>query len=169
MDDHNKNSKSTDKTPAQIADNLIQKTAAGLFLLAASYALSAAIIVSSEESGSYLENVKLALRLIVLVIVFPAFFSFIRMRISRKEYCQESEGYIAEMFKQACVYGFSFTFISLLILKFLVPLYGNDLPADFFINIIMALSLGVFSITFYLLIRDDDDDLVEDDFEGGDA
>ena len=50
-----------------------------------------------------------------------------------------------------------------LILEPLSKKYLTELPTDFFINLILCLTLGVFSLTFFFLNRDDDDDL-EDEF-----
>ncbi len=90
---------------------------------------------------------------------------FARLIKRQKSKCSEADGYLVEMFKRASAMAFSLTFVFLMILEPVTEKYLAGLPAPFFINATLAFSLGVLSVGFFRLARDDGDDESDDDFD----
>ena len=157
--------KSTAKkeSPAQTVDRLLQRSAIGLFLLSLAYAMSATMYLVSDEVAGYMDRAQLALGILILLIVFPAFLKYLRLKYRRESECPATGGYIVEMFKKAGAKAFSLTFIFLIALELVAEKYLTDLPTPFFIKTILSFNLGVFSITFFRWVRDDDES--DDDFD----
>ena len=164
MSDHNNNPAAEQVQPAQIVDSFMQRTALGGFLLALAYAMSAAMLVTSPEVAEVLDNLQLGLGILVILVVFPAFLRIVKLRRRSGSDCEETDGYIVAMFKKASTNAFSLTFVFLIIMQVVTEKIQTGLPASFFVDIILAFTLGVFSITFFMLVRSDSDE-TEDDFD----
>jgi len=163
MDDHNSKLANRKESPAQLLDKFLQRTAVGVFLLTIKYVVSAAGFVVSDELADHAGWLQIVLSILVLVVVFPAFLKYLNLH--RKKECPDTSGYVIEMFKKSAVKAFSLTFVFLIAVKWMAGNYLMGLPTLFFINAILAFTLGVFSITFYLLLRTDDDQDPDDDFD----
>ena len=164
MSDHNNNPAAEQVQPAQIIDSFMQRTALGGFLLALAYAMSAAMLVTSPEVAEVLDNLQLGLGILVILVVFPAFLRIVKLRRRSGSDCEETDGYIVAMFKKASTNAFSLTFVFLIIMQVVTEKIQTGLPASFFVDIILAFTLGVFSITFFMLVRSVSDE-TEDDFD----
>lgn len=164
MSDHNNNPAAEQVQPAQIIDSFMQRTALGGFLMALAYAMSAAMLVTSSDLAEVLDKLQLGLGILVILVVFPAFLRIVKLRRRSGSDCEETDGYIVAMFKKASTNAFSLTFVFLIIMQVVTEKIQTDLPASFFVDIILAFTLGVFSITFFMLVRSDSDE-TEDDFD----
>ena len=168
MNDRQETPTASKKSPAQIVETLLQRTAIGLFLLAIGYTMSAIMyVVSDQEIVDLMDRLQLVPSILVLLIVFPAFVRFARLRYRRKNECTEADGYLVEMFKRASAMAFSLTFVFLIVLELVAEKYLTGLPTPFFINATLAFSLGVLSIAFFRLAHGDGDDEGDDDFDTG--
>ena len=166
MNDRQERATTSDESPAQIVERLLQRTAIGVSLLTISYAMAAAMYVINDQGiVDFMDRLQLVPSILVLLIVFPAFVRFARLRYRQKRECAEADGYLVEMFKRASAMAFSLTFIFLIILELVTEKYLTDLPTPFFINATLAFSLGVLSVGFFRLARDDGDDESDDDFD----
>ena len=156
--------KDNSESTAQFVDKFLHRTAIGVLLMAFAYVTSSAMYLVSEEVAATLDVVELLLALLAVAAVLPVFIKYVRLRSNRQCDQSESDGYMADVLKKACVKAFSFTFVFLIILEPTSEKYLTELPTDFFINVILAFTLGVFSLTFFSLIRSDHDEF-EDDFD----
>ena len=152
------------ESSAQFIDKFLHRTAIGTLLMTCAYAVSSAMYLVSEELVATLDVVELLLALSAVVVVLPVFIQYVRLRYRQQCSHAESDGYMAEVLKKACMKAFSLTFVFLILLEPTTEKYLTELPTDFFINVILAFSLGVFSLTFLALIQSDGDEL-EDDFD----
>jgi hypothetical protein len=166
MNGHNQNPKAKRVLPAQIIDSFMQRTALGVFLLALAYTVSAAMFVASPRVAELLDKLQLGLSIVVLLVVFPAFLRIVKLRRRSGSDCEETDGYIVAMFRKASATAFSLTFVFLVVMQVVTEKLQSDLPASFFVNLIQAFTLGVFSIIFFLLVRSDSDQ-TDDDFDTG--
>ena len=163
MNDRQETPTGSNEFPAQIVDRLLQRTAIGVSLLTISYAMAAAMyVISDQEIVGLMDRLQLVPSILVLLIVFPAFVKFAKLRYRRKNECSEADGYLVEIFRRASAMAFSLTFIFLMILEPVTEKYLTGLPAPFFISATLAFSLGVLSVGFFRLARDDESD---DDFD----
>jgi len=166
MNDRHETPTASNESPAQIVDRLLQRTAIGVSLLTISYAMAAAMyVISDQEIVDLMDRLQLVPSILVLLIVFPVFVKFARLRYRLKSECSEADGYLVEMFRRASAMAFSLTFVFLMILEPVTEKYLVGLPAPFFINATLAFSLGVLSVGFFRLARDDGDDESDDDFD----
>ena len=154
------------ESPAQIVERLLKRTGIGLFLLAIAYTMSAAMyLISNQDIVKVMGRLQFIPSVLVLLVVFPAFVKFARLRYRQKNECSEADGYLVEMFKRASAMAFSLTFVFLIILEPVTGKYLTELPTPFFINVTLAFSLGVLSIAFFRSVRGDSDDQSDDDFD----
>ncbi|WP_417464502.1 hypothetical protein [Kordiimonas sp.] len=153
-------------SPAQMIDSFLRRVVLGVFIVALKYAGSALEVVSSEDMAGYLDTAQLVASILAVVIVLPAFLKFFRARSLPECRRAESDSYISEMVKQSGLHAFSGTFIFLVALEVAVKKFAFDAPISFFLDIVLFVALTIFSISFYLLVRDDGtEDL--DDWEQG--
>jgi hypothetical protein len=152
-------------SPAQLVDKFLQRTAIGVFLLSLSYVMSATVYVVGNEAVSHIGTLKLILSALVLMVVFPAFIKYLKLRLDKNKECPDTGGYVMEVSRRAGVMAFSLTFVFLIVIEWMAGGFLAGLPAPFFINAILAFTLGVFSITFYFLLRGEGDDDLDDEFD----
>lgn len=166
MNDRQEKPTASKESPAQIVERLLQRTAIGVSLLTISYAMAAAMyVVSDQEIVALMDRLQLIPSILVLLIVFPAFVKFARLKYRRESECPEADGYLVEMFKRASAMAFSLTFVFLIILELVMEKYLTDLPTPFFSNTTLAFSLGVLSIAFFRLMRGEGDGESDDNFD----
>ena len=79
----------------------------------------------------------------------------------------EPEGFVIEMFDKATGKSFQFTFLFLIALEFVSGNYLTDLPTEFFIKLIISVTLAIFSLSFFFLNRAGGDLEAEDEFTNG--
>jgi hypothetical protein len=118
----------------------------------------------AEPVAVYLDRIQLAIGLAVLVVVPPVFIKYTRHRARLKASCPQPDGFMAEAFSLAARKSFSLTFVFMTVLQIVTKRYFTDLPTEFFINVIMAFSPGIFSLTSFAQVRGinaDDDDFDE--------
>ena len=149
---------------AEQADRMMQVVALGVFLVAVAYAISAAEFFVSEDIAGVLNISSQVLGIIIFIIVLPAFLRFMSMKRKNRETCGESEGFVTEIFDKATGKAFQFTFIFLIILEIVSGSYLAHLPGEFFIKLTIAVTLAIFSLTFFFLNRDWGGNEVEDEF-----
>ena len=138
MNDRNERSTARKESPAQTVDRILQRTAIGVFLLSLAYSMSAAMYLVSEEAAGYMDRVQLALGILIVLIVLPAFLKFLRLKFRRGSDSPESDGYVAEMFKRAGSKAFSLTFILLIVLELAARKYLPPHPTPWLKKIIKA-------------------------------
>ncbi len=165
MNDYKDKSKSSKESPAELIDRFLQRTAIGVFMLALSYVMSAAEYLVSDEVAGHIDRLQLLLSALIIVVVLPAFLKYLKLKTNKDKECPDTSGYVMEMFKRAGIKAFSLTFIFLIAVNWVAEKYLTRLPAPFFINATLAFTLGVFSISFYFLLRGDDDEDPDDDFD----
>ncbi len=153
-------------SPAQTLEKFMQRTAIGTFLLAISYTIGTAEYLVSEELADTLNMLQKPLGLLVILLVAPAVWSMARIgAFKARPGCDEPESFVKEMLARASTLAFSITFVTLLALQVLSGKVFADQPPAFFIGIALMVSLYVFSISFFVLSReteDDDDEFGED-------
>ena len=142
----------------------MQIIALAVFLMAVAYAISVLEFFVSEDVKAVLNISSQVLGIIILLIVIPAFVKFMRMKRKNRESCKEPEGFVIEVFDKATGKAFQFTFIFLIILEFFSGSYLLHLPGEFFVKLIITVTLAVFSLTFFFLNRDWGQAEVEDEF-----
>ena len=150
---------------AEFLDRFMRRTAIGVFLVSLAFASSALSFVVGKPLAFSLDKLELGLGLLAVIIVFPPFVKMIRRKFRDRSAVHDSDGFVADAYKRAAEKGFSLTFVFLLFMVFVSGRYFPDLPAVFFINVILAFSLGIFSITFFRRLHSNGDDASDDEFE----
>jgi uncharacterized membrane protein len=158
------------KSPAQMIDAFLRRTALCVGIVAILYAVQAYEQVAPEALAGYLDKLAMALSALVIILMLPSFLRFRGYRRSKACSRAEADSYIADRFKLAAHHAFTTTFISLVGLQLVIrQLEKRDihLSSEFFIDASLAISLGAFALFFYRLVRDEDgeDDDAYDDEE----
>lgn len=154
---------SRDASPAQVADHFIQRMIIGLVVLALMYAGKAAIELVSGNIGDILTMAMPVGSLLIVLLIIPPLWRYMQLRRANKGRCPEADSYIAQMYKEAAVRAFGFTFIALMVMGYGAELDFYTWSTAFVLNAIIALSLGVLAFNFFRFTRDSDDE--EDDFD----
>ena len=154
---------------AEQIDRMMQRIALGVFLVAIAYGLSIAEFFVSTQTNEILNNVMRVLGVGIFVLVLPQFLKFLMMRHKYSEACKEPEGFVIEMFDKATGKAFQFTFLFLVPLEFASDGLLSHLPGEFFIKLIIMVTLAIFSLTFFFLNRAGDAPGPEDEFSNGDT
>jgi len=153
-----------DETTAQFVDRFLKRIALAVFIMAVSYASGALGHVVGHEARDFLLMVKDPLGLLAAIIVLPMFIKMMIKIIRSGGKHSTPSGYVAEMYGKSAGNGFAAGFIFLV---FLEPLSGGalaHLPSEFFVQSAIAILLGGLSVSFFILNRDDADEM-DDDFD----
>lgn len=150
---------------AQFVDRFMHRIAIGVFLVALAYATSAVMFLVSPEIAFYLDKLKLGLGLMAVVIVFPQFVKMVRRKVRGGADADEPESFVVEAYKRAAEKSFALTFVSLIIMDVLSTGVLAGLPVEFSIEVILFVSLIIFSLSFFAFNRTGDDDDAEDLFD----
>ena len=145
-------------------DKMHQRIALGVFLVSVAYALSVIRFLVNEKTSGMLDTASQVVGVFVIILVLPAFVKFLRIRRDNRAACAEPEGFVIEMFNRATGRAFQFTFLFLIVLEIVSKNLLSHLPGEFFIKLIISVTLAIFSLTFFFLNRVDDN---EDDFATG--
>jgi len=151
---------------AQIAEMMMHRTAIGVFLVTMAYVLSAVVYLVDAQVARYMEYLQLVLGIAAIAVVLPVFVKYSRIKARRQAGCPESDSFMAEMFQRAGIKAFSFTFVFLVVLDVVTKREFVEFPTPFYINLILAFSLGVFSITYFRLVHSSGADEHDDEFAG---
>ena len=157
----------TDKKPpstAQFMDRFLTRCAYGVALISISFGVSAAMSFVSEDTANILDWVTKATGLLAVLLVIGPFLRTMRFKIKNPRASVEPDGFISQAYRAAAEKAFAFTFIFLLGLQIAMD-KGVALPAEATVEIIIAVTLGIFAITFFWVARDTSDE--DDDFDEG--
>ena len=152
---------------AEQIDRMHQRIAMGVVLVAIAYAISAIRFFVNEEVIGVLDIFSKILGITILILVLPAFLKFVNMRRKNRGACKEPEGFVIEMFNQATGKAFQFTFLFLVALEIISKNYLAHLPGEFFIKLIISVTLAIFSLSFFFLNRAGGDEETEENFAHG--
>ena len=137
---------------AEMADKHLKILAIAVFFMAIKYAVSAAMIFISEEFKGVVNVLELVVQVIAAVLILYIMFWKFRLltREQRKKFF-DSESYVVSVFNLAMQKALGITFVVLIILEAISRKSG--LPADFFLNTIISLMLGVLSVVFFYKLQ----------------
>ncbi|NVJ97814.1 MAG: hypothetical protein HWE25_06655 [Alphaproteobacteria bacterium] len=152
-----------DASPAQVADQFVQRTIIGMMLLSISYGGKAAMSIVPTGVVKVIAPVSVLLSVAIVLVVAPGFIRYFALRKAGGGNCPEADSYITQMYREAAVWAFSFTFILLMALGFGTELGLHTWPTAFVLNGTIALSLAALAFSFYRLTRDTDEE--DDDFD----
>lgn len=151
------------ETMAQFVDRFLQVITLGVFVLAFSYLVGVSQHFVSEEMRHTLNFVKTGLAFLGSAIVLPSFIKFVRMKINCGSGFAAEGGYVVEVYRKACEYAFSFTFVLLIFLEPIALGFLTEVPAALYIQVALSVSLLSLSVSFFLMSRGGDE--LEDEFE----
>ncbi len=152
---------------AEQVDSMMQRVALGVFLVSIAYAISAIRFFVSQESVEMLDIASRALGVLIIILVLPGFIKFMILKRNNRQACKEPEGFVVEMFNKATGKAFQFTFLFLVAFEFVNDDFIAGLPSEFVIKLILAVTLAIFSLTFFALSRVDEHPEHEDEFNSG--
>lgn len=154
------------QTPAQTIDSAMVRFALGMLLVGTAYAVSAATFYVDPEVGYYLKKIKSAASLLVFVVVLPQFIKLILMKLKMRGCAGEPEGFVIDVVHKAAEMSFSLTFVFLIAMQVVTEDFLPDMPAGVAIEIIVAVTLGLYCLFFFVFHRDAGD-LGDDEFDAG--
>ena len=144
--------------PAQVVDQFMQRTVIGVALLATKHAGNAVQYLVSDRVSHWIGWGNNAISLMIVLLLFPAFFRYFRLRRTNPSVCIKSDGFLSQMFKEAAARAFAITFVTLLVMVLVTQKALQDLPAAFFLNIAVAVCIGSLAAAYFFLTRDTDDE-----------
>lgn len=147
---------------AQMIDTFLQRTALGLVLIATKFAVTALAPFFTAVNEGLVDIITVLLSISAVLVVFPSFSRYLDRRRKDKAGCKHMESYLATMFREAAIRAFTATFVLIVGLQMFVDLASSDLPVPFYLDLIMAVMAGSAAISFFLLVRDDEDNADDD-------
>ncbi len=158
-------SQNNQQSAAEIVDKFMQRTALAVFLISLAFACTALRFVVEGDIASHLGKAKLVFSVLAVILVLPQFIRVMRLAIKNRASGCEPEGFIVDVYRRASEKGFAFNFIFLLIMDVVTDNLVTDLPPKFFIDVVIAASLAIFSLSFFFLNRKSNADEGDDEFE----
>jgi len=149
---------------AQFSDRFLKRTALAVLVMAAAYGAAAISHFVGDTVAGYLHWAKKVFAIGGALIVLPVFAKLMWLWFKRgKGSLGTPAGFIGGMFAKASVRAFETGFIAMIVFEPLSRGTLAHLPPAFFIQTVLAISIAVLGITFFVLSRDDDDE-IDDDF-----
>lgn len=146
------------ETGAQLHDRFLLRSAISMLLLAVIYASDAVRHMLAGNVVDLMKQAEQLLAVLLMINLLPVTLKLIwRKRIARE--CRgEEDGFALSTYNRSIVKAFAVGFISSIVALQLSEGMLSYLPATFFLNSILALTLGTLSISFLLMSRDTADD-----------
>ncbi len=145
------------QSPAEIADGFLRRTAIAVMLVSLAMGLRLIEHWASEDIWNMLNIIQRVLAILIVLIIIPGLFRFKKLRQAEKN-CTQSDSYIAAMYQKAGMAAFNVIILSLIALAMVPKRFWADLPVDFTLDLMMAISFGAFGIAFFYLTRPDGDE-----------
>lgn len=150
-------------THAMFAEKLLHRTSLGVFLVSIAYVFDIAATYADGTIETVLDVVSYALGILVILIILPVFLTYVRHFRRAKN---PIDSFVLDIYRTACVRAFEVTFMSLIFLDLVISKFFPDFPAAITVEGVLALSLGVMSVTFFVLNkRSGADDSDEDEWD----
>jgi len=154
-----------EETVAQFIDRFLRRIAFAVLLMSISFVGAATSHFVEGDSLEMLEMVRRFFGLAAAIIVLPMFIKMMRIRWQKRKTCEEPpSGYIADIYGKSAANAFAAAFLVLIFTEPFADGKLAHLPPAFFLQAALAVMLGALGISFFILSRDDDDEL-DDDFE----
>ena len=155
---------STEISCAEAVDRLFKRVVMVAFLAALISAAEAAEYLVSEPAFSYLLMGETVLRVLLFALVLLIVIGSLPMLLRHKKAAfYDPEGFVTDAFKKSATSSWAVTIVFVALSETFVTNYGAHLPAKFFIEVILAVMFGVFSLTFLIVNHSKSDDLDEVD------
>lgn len=142
------------ETGAQLYDRFQHRSAISMFMLALAYVIDVARAFVADDLSSLLRVPQLALAILLVLNLLPVVLKVKWVKYKRHPGCNDPDGFVANAFKEASVRGFATGFIALLIVGQASKTYLAHWSTITFVNAVLALMLGVVSISFLMATRE---------------
>jgi len=141
-------------SPADTIDRLIQLYAGIAILMAAKFAVSAAMVVVQGPILGLLDKAELTLTTLAVVLALSLLlFHWRKLPTEQREAYLKGEGFVPEALRRAAIKAF---FLSFLLMSFMPPIstrFPVEYDAQFFLNVSLSFMLVTLATTFFLHIR----------------
>lgn len=146
--------------PAELADRHASLFGAAIVLVALKFAVSAAMHFTDGSTTSILDTVELVLALVAAAVVLAVFGSkVLRLTAEQRRAHLDEDSFVLEAIRRSSVTSWNASVLALVILEIFAD-DADSIAADFFLQVALAILLGVFGLKFFALMRDpggDDD------------
>jgi len=143
---------------AEAADRRWHLLATALLLIACKAGISAAAVLAEPPITTYLDWAEMATALAALAVaLWLLFFKFMKVPAHLRHRFLNMEGFVASTIQKAFKLSWLVTFVALTILAPASRRF-TTIPGEFFMQSLLALMLGVFSVAFFLMNASGEED-----------
>jgi hypothetical protein len=136
---------------AEAADRRWQLLALAMLLIACKSGISAALVLADASVRTYLDWAEGGAAIAALVIVlWLLFFKFMKVPAHLRRRFLDIEGFVATTIQKSFKASWLVTFVTLTVLAPASRRF-TTIPGEFFLQAVMALMLGVFSVAFFVM------------------
>ncbi len=150
---------STDKQPlsrAEIMDKMMLATAILIAILAVLYAVSAIEYLVGETLAAYLGMLETGLAVLVLVIaLFTVPLLVKKLSLNRQHPSGQPESFFNDIARQSFATSWAVTFLAMVVMDSVTEDFIAGMPVMFTLDLIRAILLGTFGISFFVLNQAD--------------
>jgi hypothetical protein len=144
------------------AEKLLNRTALGVLIVSFAFVFDIAATYAEEGRQTFFDIVSYALSGLVILIILPIFLSYVRHFRGEGDLV---DSFVLQSFRTGCVRAFEVTFVSLIFLDLVISKFYPKILAQVVVEGVLALSLSVMSLTFFILnLKDGRNDLGDDDW-----
>jgi len=147
--------KSRQFNPEQLDRNMYI-VAFAVFLIALKYIVSASMTIAGPELNKTLDVIELVLALSgAAAILFVLGWKFRQLDASQRKKYFNTESYVVNIFNVATMKAFGVLFLILALGEPFIKKYGQALPTQFYINMILAIMLVSLSTVFFYKLKNE--------------
>lgn len=149
----------THNSEAELADRTVQLVALSLFIVALLFVLSIVEFFADDSVANLIDWASKIMAVSVIALMVGLFaLKFRSMPQSQRRQYLAEDGFLQIGFQRAMAKSWMLSFVALVMLQALDQLVLErlpELPLKLFIQAILAIMLGVFSIAFFFITRQD--------------
>ncbi|WP_323762852.1 hypothetical protein [Maricaulis sp.] len=140
---------------AEASDRLAGMTGYAAAFAALIYALNVGQALTVPPVSTYLDDAGLIGGLLIVIVFLPSFFIIKRRFGGPAVNPWKSDGFMSAALQRAGLTAFAGTFLSLILLTLLDRLILERVSAAVLLDLILAISLACFAMSFFLFSRDE--------------
>lgn len=145
-------------------ERFLYRSASALLVLSLLYGVESFRYFLGFELNSFYFVARKILGVGIVLILLPSVVRVFHQRWKNRDGCSSYEDdFLPNIYKNACVYGFSFLVVTLIAVQAFAAPYFSDVPLDILVKTILSLTFIVLSFSFFYQLRETDGEA--DDFD----
>ncbi len=150
--------KAPDLAIAETADRHQSMIVLAFLAMALNYIAAGATLIAPPEIGTYIDMIRIGMAVVTVGLILPVLlWKVLQLPKEARHLYFRRDGYVAQSMIRAHKVSWAITFVFMAGLESVLGQRFNEIPGQFFIDLVLAVMLSSMGIAFFLFNRGDDD------------